>query len=225
MKTRIHQILLVLAIAALCQGVAVAQLTIDDFSSGAYKKALATGDDTHTVTGTMLGGERYTYFRVCNQIPCKTAENEFGQSSTFQTRPSKEAGVPSALIMNSGYKMFPLVQVFWVAHTPLHQDLTPYDRLRVTFDGIGQVLNFNVQLYSLTGSGQLGCNLLPVLQATPFTVDFPLVDFVSGDGTQIDFTNITMVDMLSFVGGDYAITNYEAIPASMPAASLTCTGQ
>jgi hypothetical protein len=225
MKTRICQILVVITIAIRCQQIAVAQLTIDDFSSGAYKKTLATGDDTHTVTGTMLGGERYTYFRVCQQIPCKTAENEFAQSATFQTRLSKKAGVPSALIVSGGYKTFPLVQAFWGAHTPLHLDLTQYDRLRVSFDGIGQVLNFNVQLYSAAGSGQLGCNLLPVQTAQPpYTVDFPFVYFASGDGTHIDFTEITYLDLLAFVGGDYAITKYEIIPASVPAASLTCTG-
>lgn len=113
MKTQIQRILFVLALATLFQGVAVAQLTLDDLSTGAYKKTLSTGSDDHTVTGTMIGGERKTYFRVCQQTPRKAGENEFSQSATFQTRPSKTAGVPSALILSSGYKTFPLVEVFW----------------------------------------------------------------------------------------------------------------
>jgi hypothetical protein len=230
MKTQIQQILFVLAIAILCQGMAVAQLTIDDFSSGAYKKILSTGSDDHTVTGTMIGGERKTYFRVCQQIPCKAAENEFAQSVTFQTRPSKTAGVPSALILSSGYKTFPLIEVFWGIDgqnnvVPLHLDLTPYDRLRVSFDGLTEALNFNLQLYTPTGNAQLGCNLLPVQPVPPpYTVDFPLTDFILVGGTAIDFSNITYIDLLANLGGSYAITKYEAVPASTPPASFTCTG-
>jgi hypothetical protein len=230
MKTQIQQILFVLAIATLCQGVAVAQLIIDDFSTGADKKTLSTGSDDHIVTGTMIGGERKTYFRVCQQIPCTVAENEFAQSATFQTRPSKKAGVPSALIMSSGYKTFPLIQVFWGIDgqnniVPLHLDLRRYDRLRVSFDGLTEALNFNLQLYTPTGNGQIGCNLLPVHPVPPpYTVDFPLVDFTLVSGTTIDFTDITYLDMLSFLGASYAITKYEAVPASAPPASFTCTG-
>jgi hypothetical protein len=230
MKAEIQQILFVLAIATLCQGVAVAQLTIDDFSTGAYMKMLVTGSDDHTATGTMIGGERTTYFRVCQKIPCAVDENEFAQSATFQTRPSKKAGVPSALIMSSGYKTFPLIQVFWGIDAqnvvvPLHLDLSPYNRLRVSFDGLIDVLNFNLQLYTPTGNGQIGCNLLPVRPVQPpYTVDFPLLDFTLVGGTAIDFNDITYMDMLSFLGGSYAITKYEAVPASASAASFICTG-
>jgi hypothetical protein len=230
MKTRIQQILSVLAIATLCQGVAVAQLTIDDFSTGTYKKTLSTSSDDHTVTGTMIGGERNTYFRICQQIPCTVDENEFAQSATFQTRPSKKAGVPSALIMSSGYKTFPLIQIFWGIDgqnhvVPLHLNLSPYDRLRVSFDGLTEVLNFNLQLYTPTGNGQIGCNLLPVQPVQPpYTVDFPLADFTLVGGTNIDFRDITYMDMISFFGGSYAITKYEAVPASAAPASFICTG-
>jgi hypothetical protein len=233
MKTRIQQILFVIAIATGCQRVAVAQLTIDDFSTGAYKKTLSSSSDDHTVTGTMIGGERKTYFRVCQRTACPVAENEFAQSATFQTRPGKKAGVPSSLIMSSGYKTFPLIQVFWGIDgqnniVPLHRDLRPYDRLRVSFDGLNEVLNLNLQLYTPMGNGQIGCNLLPVppvqFGQPPYTVDFPLVDFTLVGGTTIDFSDITYMDMLSFLGGSYAITKYEAVPASTPRASFTCTG-
>src|SRR5258708_6203469 len=193
MKTRISQILWAFAITAMLQGMANAQqLTIDDFSAGPHKVTLPsnrtkTAAETSTQTGQhMLGGERYNYFRVCKQFPCSIAEDEFSQSATFQVLPGKKDLPLSALIVSGGYKTFPLLQMFWGIDAqnnivPLHQNLTAYDRMRVSFDGIDDILNFNLQLYSPTGNGQLGCSLGPVHPVPPsYTVDFPLAEFVAG---------------------------------------------
>jgi hypothetical protein len=200
-------------------------LTLDDFSTGPYKKTLPTNtaaSDHATTSGKMIGGSRDTFYIVCAQIPCTAAENPFGQTGTFQIRP-KKAGIPSALVFSSGYKIVPDLQVFYGSNTPLALNLTPYDRLRVSFDGLTQVVNFNLQLYSNTGNGQLGCNLGP-LSSLPFTEDFPLADFVPGTGTTIDLSNITRVALLT-ESGDYAITKFEAITPSEPPGTFTCTGQ
>ncbi len=177
-----------------------------------------TAAETSTQTGQhMLGGERYNYFRVCKQFPCSIAEDEFSQSATFQVLPGKKDLPLSALIVSGGYKTFPLLQMFWGIDAqnnivPLHQNLTAYDRMRVSFDGIDDILNFNLQLYSPTGNGQLGCSLGPVHPVPPpYTVDFPLAEFVAGNGTHIDYSDITYMDMLAFLGGGYAITKYEAV--------------
>jgi hypothetical protein len=221
---------------AMFQGIAVAQLVIDDFSTGPYKKTLPTKTaviDISVQKGKMIGGVRETQYLVCHQVPCNTAENEFGQTSSFQIRPSKNPDVPSALIFSAGYKMFPRLDVFYGVNgpdiVPLHLDLTSYDRLRVSFDGLNSVVNFNLQLYSPTGSGQLGCNLSSP-SSLPFTVDFPLVDFAR-PGT-IELGDITYMNIISQSGGvsdlgtmALAITKYEAIPASAPPGSFTCTGQ
>lgn len=211
-------------------------LTIDDFSTGHYKKTLPTKTDVVDINvqkGTMLGGERETQFLVCHQVPCTAAENEFGQTASFEMRPSKTPGVFSALVFDGGYKTFPRLDVFYGINgpnvVPLHLDLTPYDRLRVSFDGLNSVVNFNLQLYSPTGNGQLGCNLGP--GPLPFTVDFPLVDFVTNAGT-VDLSDITYMNMISQSGGvsdlgtlSFAITRLEAVPKTAPAASITCTGK
>jgi hypothetical protein len=233
MKTRITQILLALVITALLQGVAAAQRTIDDFSTGAYQKTLPTKTavgDVNVQKGNMIGGERWTYLQVCHQVPCNAAENEFAQSATLQIRPSKNKAVPSALILSGGYKTLPLIEVFWGIDSqhnvaPLHLDLTPYDRMRVSFDGIDQVVNFNLQLYTPTGSGQLGCNLLAVAPVPPpFTVDFPLVDFIAGNCAVIDFADITYMSLIGNASKNYAITKYEALSPGGSAPSFTCTG-
>jgi len=213
------------------------KLTLDDFSTGAYRKTLPTsnaGSDINLQKGAMIGGERETQFLACHHIPCTTAENQFGQTSGFQVRPSKKTGVPSALIFSAGYKMFPRLDVFYGVNggiTPLHLDLTRYDRLRVSYDGLNSVVNFNLELFSPTGSGILGCNLTSPTGSFPFTVDFPLKDFVGGGGGPIDLSDITLMDMISQSGGvadlgtlTFAITKFEAIPPSVPPATLSCTG-
>jgi hypothetical protein len=199
-------------------------LTLDDFSSGSYKKTLPTNkavSDHNVQTGTMVGGSRDTFYIVCAQVPCNPAENPFAQSATVQIRP-KKGRVPAALVFSSGYKIVPDLQVFYGLAAQLQLDLTAYDRLRVTFDGLTQIVNFNLQLYSPTGNGQLGCNL-PPLTALSFTEDFPLADFVPGTGTTIDLRNISLVALLT-ESGEYAITRFEAVPASEPPATFTCKG-
>jgi hypothetical protein len=234
MKTRINHALLALAITAMLHGIAGAQLLIDDFSSGPYKKTLPTKTavtDISVQKGKMLGGVRETQYLVCHQVPCNTAENEFGQTAGFQIRPSKNADVPSALIFSAGYKTFPRLDVFYGVNgdiVPLHLNLTPYDRLRVSFDGLNSVVNFNLQLYSPTGNGQLGCNLSSP-SSLPFTVDFPLANFASPE--TIELSDITYMNMISQSGGvgdlgtmALAITRFEAVPATTPPASFTCLG-
>jgi hypothetical protein len=231
-----------LSALALCCAVGAAQptfaqtLTLDDFSTGHYKKTLpakTSAIDIHVATGNMIGGFRETQFLMCHQVPCTTGEDEFDVSSAFQVGSSKRPGVPSALVFSAGYKALPRLDVFYGIDgpdiVPLHLNLTPYDRLRVSFDGLNSIVNFNLQLYSPTGNGQLGCNLGP--GSLPFTVDFPIADFVPGTATIIDTANITYLNMISQSGGfsdlgtlAFAITKLEAVPASVPPASITCTG-
>lgn len=195
-------------------------LTLDDFSTGPYKKTLPTStavSDNNIQTGKMVGGARETFYSVCHQVPCSAAENPFGQTATVKI--GRNSGISPALVFSSGYKVVPDLQVFYGTSAPLQLDLTPYDRLRVTFDGLIQIVNFNLQLYSPTGNGQLGCNL-PPLTPLSFTEDFPLADFVPNT---IDFGNISRIALLT-ESGEYAITKFEAVPASEPPATFTCTG-
>jgi len=230
---------LTLSFLVLCVALVAAQfthaqnLTLDDFSTGAYKKTLPTktaGEDINVQKGTMIGGERETDFLTCHQIPCTTGENEFGQTSSFQMRPSKKADVPSAGIFSAGYKMFPRLDIFYGVNG-LDLDLKPYDRLRVSYDGLNSIVNFNIELWSPTGNGIDGCNLTSPTGSYPFTVDIPLAKFAVNGGP-IDFSHITLIDIISQSGGvgdlgtlTFAITKFEAIPASVPPANVTCTYQ
>jgi hypothetical protein len=208
---------------------AVSQLLFDDFSTGPYQKTLKSGSDTNFQSGAMIGGSRETTFVACVS-PC-SKYNPFNQPSSFQVR-AKTTITPSALIFNEGYKSQAYLQVGYGFSTPLSLNLASgYDRLRVTFDGADETVNFNLIVWSTGGTlySAIGCNLLGSL--TPFSVDFPFVDFTPGGGTPgASFSDITNMELElsaaqgSMGGANYAITSFQAIPIGAPAANITCTG-
>lgn len=213
---------------------AASQLLFDDFSTGLYQKSLKSGSDNNFQSGAMIGGNRETTFSVCTppSTPCKTY-NPWGQPSSFQVR-GKTSATPSALVYNGGYKVFSDLGLGYGFPTPLSLNLSStYDRLRVSFDGIDQTLNFNIIVFSTGGSlhSQIGCNLVDPGNGTAFTVDFPFADFTPGGGTPgADFSNVTQM-VLEFgvaedfpFGEDFAVTSFQAIPTGAPAADITCTG-
>ena len=202
--------------------VAHAQLTLDDFSTGLYKKQLSSGHDTNTQAGTMIGGNRLTVFSVCQTNPCG-ASNPFAQSASFQVR-QKTKLTPSALIFSSGYKVAPRLDVEYGSTGPLNLNLgSNYDRIRVNFDGSDLFVNFNILVFTGTSYSQTGCNL--AASTNPVSIDFPFAYFTKG----ADFTNISSIDFIfqssSAIGAnDWAVTSFQAIPTGDPPAQITCYG-
>jgi hypothetical protein len=219
--TRSAKALLLLAAFLALPLAASAQLMLDDFSSGSYKKQLSSGSDTNTQAGTMIGGKRLTVFSVCQSNPCGL-QNMFGQTASFQIR-SKTKIAPSVLIFSSGYYTSPRLDVEYGSAGPLQLDLSNYDRLRVNFHGNDLVVNFNIVAFSGTKYSQTGCNL--TASTNQVSIDFPFAYFTSG----ADFSNISAFDFIfqsgSAVGAeDWAVTSFQAIPTGAPPAQVTCYG-
>jgi len=219
--SRFTNTLLLLAVVLALPLAASAQLILDNFSSGAYKKQLSSGNDTNTQVGVMIGGKRLTVFSVCQSKPCGS-QNLFSQSASFQIR-GKTKIAPSALIFSSGYYTSPRLDVEYGSGVPLQLDLSNYDRLRVNFHGNDLVVNFNILVFSGTNYSQTGCNL--TASTSPVSIDFPFAYFTSG----ADFSNISAFDFIfqsgSAVGAeDWAVTSFEAIPIGAPPAQVTCYG-
>src|SRR5215467_11806704 len=114
--------LLTIAASAISQ-TAAAQLVLDDFSTGAYKKQLASGSDINVQSGSMIGGHRETAFLVCPPGPCGLT-NQFGQTGSIQIRPATKLA-PSALIYSAGFEVFPRVDVVYGSAAPLNLALAP----------------------------------------------------------------------------------------------------
>jgi len=221
--------LLAVAVVVGLPKLAFSQLLFDDFSTGLYQKTLKSGSDTNFQSGAMIGGSRETTFIACVS-PC-SKYNPFNQPSSFQVRAQTKI-TPSALIFNEGYKSQADLGVGYGFSTPLSLNLaSAYDRLRVNFDGANETVNFNIIVWSTGGTlySQIGCNLLG--SGTPFSVDFPFVDFTPGGGTPgASFSDITNMELElsvaqgSMGGATYAVTSFQAMPIGAPKADITCTG-
>jgi len=213
---------LLAAVAMAClQQVARAQdLVLDDFSTGAGKLGpISSGSRTGTQVGSgIIGGTRWANLDIG-----KASANEFRQPSDVQFLPSTTPNVPSAMVWTAGYKSNARIEVGYgndANIAPLNLNLTPYDRLRVNFDGLTQVLNFNVEAwYGPNGTtvADLGCNLLP---SGPFTLDLPLAAFKSA--SPLDWSNIAGFYLIFQGDSSLAITGFSAIPASDPPGSVVC---
>lgn len=233
MNTRIVTMLaIVLGIAAF-PSVAMAQLVVDDFSTGFYAKTLKSGNDNNFQSGTMVGDSRETSFVACSPTSACKAVNPFLQPNSFAIQ-TKTKISPNALVFNAGYKSQAYLAVGYGFSTPLDLNLAAtYDRLRVNFDGADKFVNFNLTVWSTGGSlySQLGCNLVDPGNGTSFSVDFPFTDFVPGSGTPgADFSDVTQMQF-EFAGAegppggeDFAVTSFQAIPIGAPAGDVTCTG-
>ena len=182
-----------------------------------------------------MGDNPVTPFGICpphTATCCPTGEcNQFKQAAGFQIQ-GKTESAPAALVYSSGYKTHGYLDVVYGESAPLNLDLaSTYDRIRLSFDGADNFLNFNIVVFTDGLYSASGCNLADHANGEPFSVDFPFADFTPGGGTPgADFSNITQM-VLEFgvaenspFGEDFALTSFQAIPIGAPAADITCTG-
>jgi len=129
---------LALAAVLVISNLAAAQLTIDDFSTGAYSSTLKTGSNTHTATGSMLGDSRLTLFVSCPSAHCAGGGkglNPFDQPSSFTAKVATKS-TPSILILESGYMTYPFLDLGYGYGSPMDVNLSSsYDRIRLNFYG------------------------------------------------------------------------------------------
>ena len=83
----------------------------------------------------------------------------------------------------------------------MNADFTGYQKIRVSFSGLTQPLNFNIQPYTGRPGAQGGCNIPPY--AGPFSVELPLNLFTQTQG--FSFADVTAMDVIfqdgSAIGG------------------------
>lgn len=217
-------LLAVATLALTTRTIKAQDLSLDTFATGAGKIEAITGIHTATQTGTgIVGGTRSITLTISSST---SSGNPFQQPIEVSVRPSTNKQVPSAFLWTVGYGAFPRIDLIYGETTPLVLNLTAYNRLRVTFAGLSNELNFNIVAWQSNGAGgSAGCNLLPY--PAPFTVDFPLAAFVLSGGGTIDWSNIQALDII-FQGGNLtgspnlAITHFSAVPASDPPGSFVC---
>lgn len=213
----------VLFLAAMATSAVAQDQTIDDFTTGAYSSpGYRSGVYVASQNGTMVGGNRSTSIFICNpkiKNDC-ASRNPYNQISSYGFYPAN-AFRSAALVQTTGYDSGTRFEVGYGYGPAMDIDFSSTDRLRVTFAGLAQELNFNVQIFTGTSWGQNGCNLSP--STVPFTVELPYAGFA---GPGFDPKNVNFIDFIfqtgSAIGGDsLAISSFHAVNGGQ-AGAIVC---
>jgi hypothetical protein len=128
------------------------------------------------------------------------ARNPYNQSSSFGFLPSR-GGQPNAMVQTGGYFAPPRIDMWYGGQNPMNADFSGYQKIRVSFNGLTQPLNFNIQLHTGGPYAQGGCNIPPYAGA--FNVELPLSLFTQTQG--FSFADVTAMDVIfqdgSAIGG------------------------
>jgi hypothetical protein len=199
MRVRISVSLLKLAMVFLPMvgaQVAFAQdFTVDDFKTGHYQSpGFKTGLAHSSIqTGSMMGGSRDTNMSVCDttkQGNCAKA-NPYNQASSYGFLAAR-GGQAAAMVQTGGYFAAPRIDMGYGYQTPMDQDFSSYQKIRIEFNGLSQPLNFNIQLFTGAAYAQGGCNI--PAYAGPFSAELPLKLFVQTQG--FDFHHVNEINVI-----------------------------
>lgn len=199
--------------------------TLDDFTKGADRTVITTGNKTTSYTEPakddhIVGGTRSF------QLVVPAGNSPYSQPSRAQVVTEPGNSLPPAFIESIGY--LDLGSTVFLQYgdpgTPLNLDLLPYYALRVYFGGLNNTLNFHILAYqgSNNVAGVCAANLAPY--PASFSVDIPLANFEVNGKAGIELNNIEEL-VMEFTGApQMAITGFYAVPAgSAPATVTLCT--
>jgi hypothetical protein len=189
---------------------ASAQLTLDNFTSGAYVKHLNTGatQDLHyakLAPGSPLGAARQTNFSI--------GPNYYDQGATL----SVGKGV---WILDAGFGTVPgSYMTYGVTLTgveaPLGLDLGGYTGFRLNFAGVASSEDLGVAIVVFPHDGNnCAYELVLPTYANPIAIDFPFSGFnKSGGLTQADASDIDYIVIEAYGGGyaSFGVTSFQAV--------------
>jgi hypothetical protein len=189
---------------------ASAQLTLDDFASGAYVKHLngATAEDVHYAKlahGSLLGAARQTNFSI--------GPNYYNQGATQSISKGiwiLDAGFGTVAASDITYG----VTLAGVA-APLGLDLSGFSGFQLNFAGVAssEDLGVIIVVFPHDGNNAAYEQVLPTY-ANPISIHFPFSGFNTPGGlTQTDVSDIDYIVIEAYGGGfaSFGITSFQAI--------------
>jgi hypothetical protein len=211
-----------IAIVALSASTLAAQdLVFDSFSEGAGSLSVVTGTKSVTQTGAgIVGGNRTI------QLAYPSGDNLYGQPVEVKVQPQSGGGPASALVSSVGYQAYGRLTVEYGQTAALGLNLTSpvaYNHLRLNFAALSGPLNLNVDAFSGVNNEGEACGIFLPASLTPFTVDFPFVNYPDPSW----FSNVETL-VIIFQGGqvyggpNLAITEFSAGTSTDPKATFTC---
>ncbi len=211
---------------------ALSNVIIDNFTTGNTPRFQVTCNlKDNTQPGSMAGGARRTRLIVNQPGTSCNPPNQYRQTASMQVR----AG--GTFLLGSDFKVFHRLEVFYGQDvlnnvTPLNLDLTEGGlanrRIRIVFDGMDLVENFNIVLFMHDGSARSACSMNISPGISPFTIDFPLANFGTALGTA-DYTDVDFIALIfqsgSAIGAnDFAVKSVIATSNISPTAIVsTCS--
>jgi hypothetical protein len=218
-----YAVSVVLFLAAVAVSAVAQDKTIDDFTTGPYQSPTFKTGTKHssTQTGSMIGGTRGTNMSICANVLCPS-QNPYNQGSSYGYFPAN-TNRPAAMVQTAGYDAVPRIDMGYGGGSPMNEDFSGYQKIRVNFKGLTQSLNFNIQLFTGTAWAQGGCNM----SAYPwdFSAELPLDKFIQNPG--FSFADITAMNVIfqssSPIGGvSFAITSFELSNSTKSGLVIDC---
>jgi hypothetical protein len=205
-----YAVSVVLFLAAVVASAVAQDKIIDDFSTGPYQSPTFKSGTKHSSiqTGSMMGGTRGTNMSICAKALCPS-QNPYNQGSSYGYFPAN-SNRPATMVQTAGYDSFPRIDMGYGGGSPMNEDFSGYQKIRVNFKGLTQPLNFNIQLFTGTAHVAGGCNM--AAYPGEFSAELPLNKFTQNPG--FSFAAVTSINVVfqssSVIGGvDFAITSFE----------------
>src|SRR5579863_3388267 len=189
---------------------ASAQLTLDNFTSGAYTKHLNTGPQTDLhyaklAPGSLLGAARQTDFSI--------GPNYYDQGATLSI--GKGIWILDAGFGTAGATDITYGVTLTGVPAPLGLNLSGYSGFQLNFAGIAssEDLGVIVVVFPHDGNNCAYEKVLPTY-ANPISIDFPFSGFNKPGGlTQFDASDVDYIVIEAYGGGyaSFGITAFQAI--------------
>lgn len=206
MKAKVLGLGLMMSVAAASHA-----LIIDDFSDGGVNLVVSGGAGLASLdAATVLGGDRATWIDQQTFTGNRTStldisggalsvDNSFGTSSI-----SSVAYGVNFVTNGGGFGI----------DAGANFDMSAFNTYRLSFEGNDQPLQVSVSLFMNNGTGQITyLKTIAGGQFSPFNVDFTAADIVLSSGS-INLADVDQVrvDFFSSNAGDFAVTQFEAVP-------------
>lgn len=170
-----------------------ANLTIDDFTTGAYLVSLISGSDVNTQSGSMLGGTRQTVLQVL--------------ANPLSRPVALDIGSGLSVLDNGSLAQSQLTLIYLQGATTV--DLSSYDRLRLHFVGNDLPMNIQVAFYSPSGQAMGTSAVAPGVGFHHDVLFSSLMTFGTMDWSQVNYISVRFEPA---PGGDFALSQLEVVP-------------
>ena len=183
---------------------------LDNFAKGDVKISGTSGTTTKSQDHSdIIGGTRTI------SLELGTGNDPYGQPVQVQVLTDPGNGVAPAFLWSVGYGAVGRIDLFYgLGPSPMNLNLAGYDRFRIVFGGLTNVLNFNLEAVQGSNNEGATCGINISPYPAPFTVDFPFSAYVL-NGAPLDFGDISLFDIIFQGAADLAITGFYAIPAGV----------